>query len=96
MPSPEFARPQPEKQRRPDLRIVPPPPPEEVEPGQIIEEREMAPFEMAKTRVEQLEAELAEAKRQMQIEETREVIGNNGAPVEEEFFRKGDTPGALE
>lgn len=99
MPSLEFAYPQEEpKRRRPELKIVPPSPSEEQEIGsdQILEERELTPFEVANARVEQLRAKLAEAEDQLKIEETREVIGKNGAPAEEEFFKKGDTPGALE
>lgn len=98
MPSPEFARPQEQPQRRrPELHIVPPPEGhEEIEPEQIIEAREMTPLEMAKARVEQLHAELAQAEDQLRIEETREVIGNSGSNAEEEFFKKGDTPGALD
>lgn len=91
MPNPEFAQPSLEPQRRrPELRIVPPPPPEEqeVEPGQIVEEREMTPLEMAKTRVEQLRAELAEAERQVAIEEAREIVGREGGTVEQEWFGK--------
>lgn len=97
MPSPEFAQPLKEpKRRRPELRIVPPPPPQEVEPEQIEEAREITPLEMAKARVDQLRAELAQAEDQLRIEETREVIGESGSTVEEEFFKRGDTPGALE
>lgn len=93
-----FEQPQPQRER-PDLKVLEGGKggyEEEVEEGQILEARDITPLEMAQERVNDLRLKLAEAEDQVRIEQTREVIGKNGAPAEEAFFAKGDTPGALE